>query len=181
MLVVGGWCRDYRLAACLEVRRDEASCADLIRHLEPSPLGDFGAALDARVRSVLDGLAREARLPTEDELKAVDVALGSIVAVEIVTSKLGKYKKEFEAAAALTQGGDAREGDLLVGFVEVSWHGKVERTCFPLPRGIKYLTNHTKKTFLDEVRYNTLPGCLISDLQSKHLRMCLIYSIMMLQ
>ena len=138
-----------RIAACLEVRRDgAAACADLVRHLEPSALGDFGADMDARVRSVLDCLAQEARLPTEVELNAVDVALASYVAVETVASKLGNIKKEFEAAAPSARSG--RNSDL-VGFVEVSWHGRVERTCFPLPRSIKYLTEHTKKRFLDEV------------------------------
>ena len=44
------------------------------------------------------------------------------------------------------------EGEALVGFVEIAWRGKVERSCCPLPFEVKYLSEETKKKFLNEVR-----------------------------
>jgi hypothetical protein len=43
----------------------------------------------------------------------------------------------------------------LVGFVEIAWRDKVERTCFPLPFEIKYLSGDTKRAFLDKVDLST--------------------------
>ena len=62
-----------------------------------------------------------------------------------------------KAYLALTYELDAKarkqdEGEPLVGFVEVAWRGKVERTCFPLPFEVKYLSQDSKQKFLSEVR-----------------------------
>ena len=39
--------------------------------------------------------------------------------------------------------------------VEIAWRGKVERTFFPLPFEVKYLSDATKAKFLEEVRKRT--------------------------
>eukprot|EP00613_Pedinella_sp_CCMP2098_P026412 CAMPEP_0171704950 /NCGR_PEP_ID=MMETSP0991-20121206/12929_1 /TAXON_ID=483369 /ORGANISM="non described non described, Strain CCMP2098" /LENGTH=1839 /DNA_ID=CAMNT_0012294447 /DNA_START=377 /DNA_END=5898 /DNA_ORIENTATION=- len=59
------------------------------------------------------------------------------------------------AAKKLAQKRRLMKRDPLVGFVEISWRGKIERSCFPLPFEIDYLSTETKEAFYDEVDMST--------------------------
>ena len=72
--------------------------------------------------------------------------------------------EEEEEVVEAAEGGGRREGEQidmddeeeqLVGTVEVAWNGKIERVCFPLPLEAKYLSEKSKKRFLQEVDLST--------------------------
>jgi hypothetical protein len=67
----------------------------------------------------------------------------------------------------------------LIGVVEIAWRGQVERTCFPLPFEIKYLSKSTKLRFLDEVDVSSSDkrmGALIKKCDFFIAEMDLIYT-----
>jgi hypothetical protein len=67
----------------------------------------------------------------------------------------------------------------LIGVVEIAWRGQVERTCFPLPFEIKYLSKSTKLRFLDEVDVSSSDkrmGALIKQCDFFIAEMDLIYT-----
>jgi len=96
-------------------------------------------------------LDAEARLATDEEKNRFGAVLGSLVAVLGVLTEL-----RADGIIGDSDGGGGGSAGVceepLVGFVEIAWRGKVERTFFPLPLEVKYLTAATKRAFLDEVR-----------------------------
>lgn len=46
---------------------------------------------------------------------------------------------------------EATEENPLIGTVEISWRGNIERTVFPLPVEVAFLSESSKLKFLDEV------------------------------
>jgi len=73
-------------------------------------------------------------------------------------ARLGRHVKAFYLKILYELDSKAQKLDSnepLVGFVEIAWRDKVERTCFPLPFEIKYLSAETKRAFLEKVDLST--------------------------
>jgi hypothetical protein len=79
--------------------------------------------------------------------------------------EVAERRQKMAAAVAMLKGA---KKEPLVGLVEIAWRGKVERTVFPLPFEIKYLSLKTKKAFLDEADLSTSEKRMKSLLKKSH-------------
>jgi len=152
------------LAACLEGRDDHTTHDQLRQQLEVTILEKYREELEKEIWHVISEAKSEARLLRADEATRTNIARQFLAAVTTVLTELKKTDavtvtdaakpKEIEGAAqAITVVKEKREP--LVGTVEIAWRGKVERTCFPLPLEINYLSTEMKQHFLTEVDLST--------------------------
>jgi hypothetical protein len=136
------------LAATLEGREDRFTHRQLSRRVETGSLEEYKIALENSVWDILNQTKFEGRLPTQKEGRIIKTKQSALVAVMTVLIELNigvfKLKKK-----------NKRNQEKLVGLVEIAWRGKVERTVFPLPFEIKYLSNATKHNFLETVDLST--------------------------
>jgi len=148
------------LAACLESREDRATQEKLDQQLEVSMLETYREELEDEIWSIVSEAKAEQRFPRPDEVDRANVARQFLAAVTSVLTELEKDAskktkgiKTVRASSSTLVVKEKREA--LVGTVEIKWRGKVERTSFPLPLEISYLSEEMKHAFLQEVDLST--------------------------
>jgi hypothetical protein len=154
-----------RLAACLEGRDDDVTHRSLDQRLEVRSVEAYGAAVDLGIARVVGRAKAELRLPTGAEMATLDALQEALVAALHVLAELGNPA--------------VMEKSTRVGVVEIAWRGKVDRTCFPLPLEVAYLSVSTKAAFLAAVDLSTTEKRMTAVVNSVDLfllEMELIYS-----
>jgi hypothetical protein len=127
----------------------------------------YKAGLEFEVHALINVTKSELRLPTEDELKKIGVMRSALVAAMTVLAELNQNDgfcdksvvgikpvrnvDKAEAGRPVRTSQAPSESKALVGFVEIAWRGKVERTFFALPLEIDYLVEESKEHFLENV------------------------------
>ena len=155
----------YRLlAACLEGRLDDTVHVELRRRVAVPMLLLHAREEEDFVLAQRKAAQRANKLLDGDALERVHVALDTLAAmwkiyIELYPSRsmirLLSAAKGKDGNGNLPTDNSGEAAKPLIGVVEVLFQGRIERTCFPVPVEIQYLTDQTKDVFLDQVRLQT--------------------------
>jgi hypothetical protein len=150
------------VASCLEGRRDFVLHGQLRQKLELHPLSLYKEEVEHVIRSIRKDASSMTRSPDFEEESRIKNAQDALIAILTIATEL---RIEFKSAADEESGNnkkrkhkarhDAADELPLVGVVEVAWKGKIERSVFPLPPEINYLSEANKKLFRDTVDLST--------------------------
>ena len=149
------------LAACLESREDHATQEKLDQQLEVPMIEKYREELEDEIWSIVSEAKAEQRFPRPDEVDRANVARQFLAAVTSVLTELKKgVATNANGAESVRSASEStvivkEKRAALVGTVEITWRGKVERTSFPLPLEINYLSEEMKHEFLQEVDLST--------------------------
>ena len=159
------------LSACLEGSLDGAQREEVRKRIELIPLEQLAVNLEKSLSIVRQRAQRAMRLLNESEAARFAVGAEVLVAVRDVQRSLG-YE---EHVGGLLVGEDRSQGtpeerehndtrllrekkerrEQFTSTVEILWHGRTHRACFPIPFQAAYFASAKKSEFLSNVPIET--------------------------